>query len=427
MRLSVWMVLLAACGGKAPPAPMVEQVEEAAPAEPDLTLEQRINRAAELIEAGSPADLAQAVSLLSEAIEEDATGVARFNLALARHAQGDLATAAMLYESAVQDDPSNGDAWLYLAQARAAGGRASSAEENLKLGLRQSPEHMGLRVGLIKLLRSQGRYDEAIEASKAALKINANHLPVYNNFALAYLDKGNTTLARFILQKALQSVEGAVNNATLHTNLGWSYYLDGNLPAAKESLDKAVELEPELVPALMYLSRVYLDDRNYEDMVPLLETARSVDPTNPDVQLTLGIAYRGTGRLDDARKAYEQALVLRPDDPTPHFNLGILLGDHEKDYDGAIAAFERYVLAKGAQVERAATYIDEVRKEKERAERRARAEAKRREREAERAREQELVEAAQGDGEQADAPSDAPDTSDAPPVADGDPEPEEEP
>lgn len=413
-----WMIVLAglvACGKSAPPAPAVEQVESAP--EDDaaaLTVEQRINQAADLIASGEPGDLAAAVGLLSDALVEDTTGAARFNLALARHAQGDLATAAMLYEGVVQDDPSAAAAWLHLAEVRSSAGRLAAAEENLRLGIEHAPEDLDLRVALIKVLRSSGRHDAAIDEAKAALAINANHLPVYNNFALTYLDKGDTTLARFILQKALQSVEGAVNNATLHTNLGWSYYLDGNKPAAKESLDKAVELEPELVPALMYLSRVYLDDRNYEAMVPLLETAKRVDPINPDVQLTLGIAYRGVGQLDDARKAYEQALVLDPADPTAHFNLGILLGDYEKDYDGAIAAFQRYVDAGGADAARASQYIDDVGKEKERAERKARAEAKRREREAERAKEQALLES------EAEPTENTTDEPDGPPVADSD-------
>lgn len=416
MRWVVAVALLGlGCAKKAEPEPAVVQVEAEPEPEPELSIEERINQAAALIETGDPGDLATAVGLLSDAIEEDESGAARYNLALARHAQGDYATAAMLYETAVQENATDAEAWLHLAEVRTQTGRSSSAEENLRLGLRYSSDNLDLRVALIRHLRNEGRLDDAIEASKAALKINANHLPIYNNFALAYLDKGDTTLARFILQKALQSVEGAVNNATLHTNLGWSYYLDGNKPAAKESLEKALEIEPELVPALMYLSRVYLDDRNYEDMVPLLETAKDVDPTNADVQLTLGIAYRGVERLDDARKAYEQALVLRPTDPTPHFNLGILLGDYEKDYDGAIAAFQRYVDSTGPDADRARQYIEDVTKEKKRAERRARSEAKRLEREAERARQQAMVEE-----EQADESAPSTDDVDVPPVADGD-------
>ena len=387
---------------------------------------ERVNEAADLIEAAGPADLERAIRLLSALIDEDPSGVARFNLGVAYHLSGDLQSAANQYQAVIAVHPDHGDAWLYLGRLQEQQGQRDSALNTFRTGMTNDPEHMGLRVALVAALRSQGRSDEAILAAKEALKVNANSLPIYNNFALAYIDKGDTTLARFILQKALQSVEGAVNNAYLHTNVGWSYYLDGNKAAAVESLEKAVELDPELVPALMYLSRVYLEDRNYEDMVVLLERAETIDPTSADVQLNLGIAYRGVGRLDDAKAAYEKAMALDPANPDPHFNLGILLGDYRKDYEAAVGSFNQYIAGGGGEAERAMTYIDSVVKEKERAERRARAEADRQRREAEKKRREEVLRQAEdqappddpdpapADGAPADgAPDDAP-ADDAP-------------
>ncbi len=399
MRCVVVMAVLAlaGCAKGPPPAPAPAVQEEAppdgpAPVDHDGPLWDRVNQAADLIEKGSPADLSRAVALLERAQAEDETGIASFDLGLAYQAQGSLDRARTQYEAVIADHPEIAAARLYLGQVLERQGDLAGAEQTYRDGIAADGEDMALRVALIAVQRAQGRPDDAIEAAKAALKVNANTIDVYNNFALAYLDKGDTTLARFILQKAQQSVDGAVQNAYLHTNLGWSYYLDGNRPAAAKSLKKAVELDERLVPALVYLSRVYLEDRNYEDMVPLLETAKEVAPSNPDVQLNLGVAYRGVGRLDDARKAYEQALVLNPEGAKAHFNLGILFGDYEKDYDASISAFERYVAAGGTEAERASEYIEDVQKEKERAERRARAEAARRAREEERARQQALLE-----------------------------------
>ena len=391
-----WMVVLTGCPPKAPSAgssgdlpPQAQTVDVNRP------VHDRVNEAADLIESGEPADLERAVFLLRGAVDEDPTGVAQFNLGLAHQARGELDTARATLEAVVGQHPQMGDAWRFLGEIRVAQGRPLEGEAVFRSGMAADPEHIGLRVSLIELVREQGRPEEAIALSKEALKVNANSLAVYNNFALSYLDLGDTTLARFILQKALQSVEGAVQNAYLHANLGWSYYLDGNKPSAVEALKKAVELDPDLVPALVYLSRVYLDDRNYEDMVPLLEAAEGAAPTNADVQLNLGIAYRGMGRFDEARQAYEQTLTLSPGNPDPHFNLGILMSDHIKDYDGAVAAFNRYLQAGGTERERAETYIKEVEREKARAERRAKAEAERKRREEERARREQLLKEAE--------------------------------
>ncbi|HHO53554.1 MAG TPA: tetratricopeptide repeat protein [Deltaproteobacteria bacterium] len=397
----VTSLLLAGCPkDRRPETPIVDEAPE--PGEPDDSTRpvyERINEAADRIESGTPADLERAITLLQGVIEEDDTGTARFNLGLAYQARGDLELAAGQYQAVIAAQPDMGDAWLYLGKVQEQQGQLEAAAGSYSSGIRNEPEHMGLRIAQVALLRRQGRLDEAVEAAKAALKVNANSLPIYNNFALVYLDKGDTTLARFILQKALQSIEGAVGNAYLHTNLGWSYYLDGNKPAALRSLEKAVELDPQLVPALVYLSRVYMEDHNYGDVVPLLETAEAIDATNPDVQLNLGIAYRGVGELQKARAAYERALALDPSDPDPYFNLGILLSDFEKDYDGAIASFNQYLAAGGSERERALEYISDVEKEKERAERRKKAEADRQRREEERKRKERVLreaEAARG-------------------------------
>ncbi|MBX2800297.1 MAG: tetratricopeptide repeat protein [Myxococcales bacterium] len=395
-RTMVLLLGLGGCFGKSGSSP--EAATSSAPqamiTDANQAPEDRIDEAARLIESGTTEDLDRAIFLLQSTVDDDTTGVARFNLGLAFQARGNLKRAANQYQAIIATRPGMGDAWLYLGLVQQQQGLLDAAVGNFRSGIRNDPEHMGLREALVAVLRKQGRVDEAILTAKEALKVNANSLAIYNNFALAYLDKDDTTRARFILQKALQSVEGAVNNAYLHTNLGWSYYLDGNIPAATESLEKAVQIDGELVPALVYLSRVYMDDRNYQDMVPLLETAEKNDPASADVQLNLGIAYRGLGRLDDAKAAYRKALSLDPANPTPHFNLGILLGDYEKDYDGAVAAFNQYIAAGGSEGERAAKYIEDVTREKERAERRARAEAERKRREEERARRQELLESA---------------------------------
>lgn len=401
------LMVLTGCGKKSPPTPAA--APEAATAEPaawdpNAPLAERVALAIDKLQSSEPDDLALAVEILKHSVGEDPGGPTELNLGIALQKQGAFAEAATHYRAVIETHPEWPEPWVYLGSCQERLEDPEGAIATYRDAVAQDTENMGARVALIAVLRSLGRPDDAIEEAKAALKVNANSLPVYNNFALAYLDKGDTTLARFILQKALQSIEGAVNNAYLHTNLGWSHYVDGNKPAATQSLLEAVKLDPNLVPALVYLATVYLEDRNYTDMVPLLETARDQDPENPNVHLNLGIAYRGLGQFDDAKQAYATAQELAPEDPEPWFNLGILLGDSLKDYVASVEAFEKYLAAGGTEVERAQTYIAAVNKERETAERRARAEKARKEREAERKRKEQLLKeaeaaaAAAGDG-----------------------------
>lgn len=422
-----WIVLasLVACGGgKKPPAAAGEEAPTAAtdkPSGPKRATEDLVASAMKLLASDTDADTKIALGELEQAVSQDPGHLeARLNLGVARHRLGDLPGAREAYEGVVAADPSVADAYLYLGAIDEAQNNYGQAVERYQAGILKAPEYMPLRVALIGVLRKQGKPTDAIEASKAALAINANSIEVYNNFGLAYMDQGNLTLARFIFQKALQSIPEAESNAYIHTNLGWVSYQDGNVPLATSELKKAVDLDSELVPALVYLSRVYMDDKNYADTVPLLETATAKDPTNADLYLTLGVAYRGVGRLDDAEAAYKKALELAPGNPSPHFNLGVLLGDFKKDYDGAVVAFNAYIDAGGERAELASEYIKEVEKEKKRAERRQKALEDKKKRDAERAKEKALVEKAKAeagpdDGAAPEGEGDAPAPEDSPP------------
>jgi len=51
----------------------------------------------------------------------------------------------------------------------------------------------------------------------------------------------------------------------------------------------------------------------YEAALPILETAKSKDPKNPDVHNLLGYAHRKLDHYDQAAASYNMALSLNPD------------------------------------------------------------------------------------------------------------------
>lgn len=380
-------------GTPAPEAPVPAPAPAPAPApvEKGGTAEAQVARAVELIGKGSAGDLEQAIKILEEAAPQDSSGVARVDLGIAYQKRGDLARAGNQYQAVIAANPSNGDAWAYLASVQDLQGQKSAAQQTVRQGISNAPENIQLRIALINQLREAGQIDQAIEESKKALHVNAKSLGVYNAFGLCYLARKDYTLARFILQKAVQEIEGAESNAFLQTNLGWTYFLQENVPQATFHLKKAVEIDGNFVPALVYLSKIYIDDHNYGDTIPLLENAVKLDPSNAEIQLTLGVAYRGVGRLEDAEKCYQRALQLDPGNPAPHFNLGVLVGDYRKNYEGAIAEFTAYIAGGGPEKSLAEQYIKEIQKEKELSEKRAKAAEEAKKRDEERKKKEELI------------------------------------
>jgi tetratricopeptide (TPR) repeat protein len=242
---------------------------------------------------------------------------------------------------------------------------------------------MDIWAGLIASLRSQGRLQEAESAAKEALRIDSNAKSVYAVLGLVYIDMDRLDLANFIVQKALTTVKGG-DDSKLYLVLGRIYQMQDKPASARDNYIKALELDPNLVAARIWLSDYYLDNRNFGDTVPLLEKAREISPNEVAIYYNLGIAYRGEGRYEESAAAYQKALVLEPG-PEPHLNLGILYGDYLKNYDMAVEAYEMYK-SMGGDAAVADGYIEATLKEQEKVrrleERRKKMEARKKEQEA---------------------------------------------
>jgi Tfp pilus assembly protein PilF len=85
------------------------------------------------------------------------------------------------------------------------------------------------------------------------------------------------------------------------------------------------------VQARLNKAVVYLDCGDYKHARAELEEAVKIDPNDAEAQVALGVAARGDGALDKARRAYERALDIEPDYAPALFNLGVLYMDFDKD------------------------------------------------------------------------------------------------
>ena len=363
--------------------------EQPVVAEPEpMTADQvhaQVNEAVALLTTGRPADAQVALDRL-KALSAEAPDLAEiaYNQGVAYQILGDEEMARKRYLRATDIDPTLGGAWLNLGGIAERDGDLSRALQAYRAGLRDAPDDPDLVVGLIGVLRKMGRADQAIAEAKKALARNANNINVYNNLGLVYIDQGNLELAQFVYQKALNDIPGAEQNALIHANLGQVFLIKDKKANAKQELEKALELDPSLVIARMYLAQLHMDNRDWEATVAVLEVARDQEPENPAIYMNLGIGYRGLQRFDDSIVSYQKALELDPTNPDPYLNLAVLLGDHQQRYDEALDAIETYRKEGGDREELVGeweTALTKAKKKYERAQARKkrREEAKRRE------------------------------------------------
>jgi len=88
------------------------------------------------------------------------------------------------------------------------------------------------------------------------------------------------------------------------------------------------------------LGNSLLYEKNYQGAVTELKEAAEMDPENPDIQNSLGIAYQGLRLPEQAIPHYQKAVRLKPNSPEFENNLGTAYAA-VKQWDLAIQWFQK--------------------------------------------------------------------------------------
>jgi len=91
--------------------------------------------------------------------------------------------------------------------------------------------------------------------------------------------------------------------------------------------------------AKLQLGNSLLYEKNYQGAVTELKEAAEIDPENPNIQNSLGLAYQGLRLPERAIPHYQKAIVLKPDSPEFANNLGTAYAA-AKQWDLAIQCFQ---------------------------------------------------------------------------------------
>lgn len=114
---------------------------------------------------------------------------------------------------------------------------------------------------------------------------------------------------------------------------GWTRERLNNQKAASEDYHKAIELDPNHLPARLRIAEMLLEDKQAPEALPHLEHLLRQAPENHQVQARMGICLFLQGRGADARKLLEAAVVHLPDDPAVLVTLANLELQEERGTD----------------------------------------------------------------------------------------------
>lgn len=113
-----------------------------------------------------------------------------------------------------------------------------------------------------------------------------------------------------------------------HKILGLDYFMQGQSALAETELQRACDLSPADSDVRYYLGRIQFERHNLPAALQSFQSAVVLDPGSIRGFNHLGQTYEGLARFDDARAAYKKAIELDQLQPKhsewPYFNLGVL-------------------------------------------------------------------------------------------------------
>jgi tetratricopeptide (TPR) repeat protein len=247
------------------------------------------------------------------------------------------------YEQATQADPTNALAYARWARALYLDHRFDKAVAKAQVASELDPTSAEAFAQLARSYDWNGQFDQALEAAHKAVELDPNHADARAFLAEIYLDLDRLDEAASEAQMALQLDE---QSAEAHRSLGWVYFFKEQLPKALAEHEKAAQLEPNLwlrqhewasmrrqseayMEAIIAYQRAielrphawsyaglgacYYELGQYEQALPNLQQALSLDPNYEDAYALMGWVYVRLDQCDQAVPMFQQALSLNPD------------------------------------------------------------------------------------------------------------------
>ena len=289
----------------------------------------------------------EAEQYLTHAVDFVATRrMAANQLALLRHATGDLAGAEAAAMLGLRLEPDAADLRNTLGLILEAGGRVDEASEEYRRSVDLDPDSALARNNLGNLRKRAGDLADAEEWYLRAIEADPYFMGSYNNLALVYQARGDLERAIDLYDRALAKKPGS---AVVLNNLGSLYFSSGRHDEARSAWESAAESDPtytspwnnlaglaitlgDLEQAEMHLGRALELDPRYGDARLNLATVRlarndragareellraTEDPRSAaKAWRRIGAIEIEQGRPEEAQRAWRRSLELEPRQP----------------------------------------------------------------------------------------------------------------
>jgi Flp pilus assembly protein TadD len=218
--------------------------------------------------------------------------------------------AGEVLKSLATREPKNNFFRLSLSRSYRISGKNSDAVEQLKKAIENNPSDADAFHELALAYKALHNYPEALQAEHIAISLNPDYSEYHAANGSIEVETGQFDAAKREFSIVLKIDP---NNAIAWNNLGNALRETGDLTQAEIAYRKAIELSPHYAYPLNGLATVLVREDRTKEALPYFEKALDLDPRFIEVYLNLGIAYHTLGDTAKAKTLYETFIKLAPD------------------------------------------------------------------------------------------------------------------
>ena len=280
----------------------------------------------------------------------DANRVLRLGMAL--HAHDQFQTAAQCYARVHAIDPQRYDAPYYWGNALVSLGRYEEAAERLRQAVKLRPTSVPARLKLAGALRELGNADESAQISKGILREEPDNptarfelgRSLGNNAAIEEFRKALSAFPRYgAAQFALAEAYRKLNNPAKAQEAIREYERDKTLiPSVIDPEMSALRVLNVSPTGLLSQAGELEKDGRLQEALDLLNRAVAANPRLVDAYINMISISGRLGQNQEAEQAYRRAIQLDPNQAEAHYNFGVLCFEANRSQE-AKAAFARTV------------------------------------------------------------------------------------
>lgn len=218
---------------------------------------------------------------------------------------------------------------FYLATAHNMEGNFEQAEGFAYRFLAIDPDNEPGRKLLAAMKLQQGENVEAETLIRPVIENNGEDVNALNILASALLKQGKTKDGVDVLAKIS---ELQPDSPEAMTKLAAGLLASGDTSGGLERIEAALKLDPSYEQAGLVLVSTLIKQKDFDGAIKIVDEFEQKNPNSAAHHVLRGQVYMAATRVDDAKAAFEQALVVAPGDPVVSQSLA-LLAIQDKDFD----------------------------------------------------------------------------------------------